>query len=397
MLGAWVVLALGANARSASFMPSRSAVQSAEFEREAAFHGLVKSRTTGQPIAGVEVRGAGLRTNAKTDADGRFRLDGVSSPATYSLFAAGYRRRSFEVDDRHATSAEAEIFRLERAARMEIVIYDEGNRPLRGARVTLRRGEYGPLTRGALISALDAEWSLTTDGNGRCRFMDLPADHELRASIHQDGRLLREIEWPFAVDANEQLSVGWVVDRGRDRRGRLVSAEGDALSGVRLWLLANEDGPFERRRPKHMSADDVDVPLRELVTDEHGAFELPDLVHGWYRIGPAPGGEHVPLAIALEHDLRDEATRIDLRAACGTTIKGIVRGSDGNPLAGAVVFAEQSGIAGVLTARCDARGCFELHAAPDATLLLLARDERFGFETSVVELPAGVREVVLNF
>jgi len=261
----------------------------------------------------------------------------------------------------------------------------------------LRSGGIDRPAPSALIGLGEEEWSIETDSAGRCRFRDLPADRELRATVLEGDRELREIEWPLSIEAGEQLSVGWIVDRGRDRVGRLQSVDGEALSGVRLWLLANADGPFERRRPRHLSADDHDLPLRELVTDENGRFELPELKHGWYRIGPAPGGDHVALAVALEHDLRDDATRVDLAAACGVTIKGIVRASDGQGLAGGVVFVEQPGVAGVLSARCDDRGRFELSAAPDAELRVLARDERFGFETRVVSLPAGRRELELRF
>jgi carboxypeptidase family protein len=365
--------------------------------RATSFHGLVVENTGGRPLAGVEVRAHGRRTLVATDAEGRFELPFESVPATHSLVANGYRRLDFEIDGDHASIDSAALFRLERIARLEVVVYDERGRPLKGARVVLRSGGADRPVPSALISLAEEEWSIETDGSGRCRFRDLPADRELRATVLEGDRELRRIEWPLSIGAGEQLSVGWIVDRGRDRVGLLQSLEGEALSGVRLWLLANDDGPFERRRPRHLSEADFDLPLREVVTDADGRFELPELQHGWYRIGPAPGGDHVPLAVALEHDLRDDPTRIELDAACGVMVTGRVRASDGAALAGAVVFVEQPGVAGVLSARCDDAGRFELSAVPDAELRVLARDERFGFESRVVTLPAGTRELELRF
>lgn len=364
---------------------------------ESSFHGLVVSRASGEPLAGVQVRGPAAREAAKTDADGRFRIASVAPGAPYTLVANGFRRRGFELDDDHATRASAARFELERLARLEVVVYDERGGCLPGARVVLRAGDAAPPAVDALVARAPEEWDALTDRAGRCRFLDLPADRALHATIHAEGRQLREIRWPLVIDAGEPLSVGWMVDLGRDRSGRLLGPDGEPLAGVRVWLLTNHDGPFERRRPRHLSVDHGEPPLRELVTDESGRFELPDLAHDWYRIGPAPGGEHVPLAVALEHDLRDEPARIELAARCGVTITGVVRGSDGLGLPNAVVFAERAGVAGVLSTRCDAKGHFELHAAPDDELRFLARDERFGFETRVVELPAGTRELVLSF
>lgn len=364
---------------------------------EPGFHGLVVARATAEPLVGVEVRGRAARGLVRTNAEGRFRLDLEQEGGVFTLVANGYRRRTFELDTAHGSPGEAARFELDRLARLEVVIYDELDRPLPDARVVLRTGDPKRGEVGALTVPASEEWEVRTDASGRGRFIDLPADRELRATIHQSGRELREIRWPLELGAGEQLSVGWIVDRGRDRVGRLSSTDGTALAGVALWLVANDDGPFERRRPRHLSVDDRDLPLREIVTDERGRFEIPALAHGWYRLGPAPGGEHVPLAVALEHDLRDAPTRIELAAECGALITGVVRGSDGAGLANALVFAERAGVAGVLSARCDARGRFELHAAPHADLRLLARDQRFGFETRVVELPAGESEVVLSF
>ncbi|MCA8978993.1 MAG: carboxypeptidase regulatory-like domain-containing protein [Planctomycetes bacterium] len=356
---------------------------------------MVVARATGEPLLGVQVRGPSRGEVARTDAEGRFRIP--FEAGTYALLADGYRRLGFELDELHATPASAARFELDRVARLEVAIYDERGGRLPGARVVLRAADVAASAPSPLAGLVEEEWSGLTDRTGVCRFSDLPADRALRATIHADERLLREIRWPLVIGPQDRLSVGWIVDRGRDRLGRLYGPEGEPLAGVRLWLLANDDGPFERRRPRHLSADDHDTPLRELVTDAEGRFELPDLQHGWYRIGPAPGGEHVPLAVALEHDLRDEPRRVRLSAVCGATISGIVRGSDGEGLAHALVFAEEVGVAGVLSARCDEHGRFELQAAPEAELRLLARDDRFGFETRIFELEAGARELALDF
>lgn len=365
--------------------------------RDAAFHGVVVARASGEPVVGADIRGRANRSVATTDREGRFELAEASTELRLTLVAPGFRRVEFEPDATHATREDAATFELERIARLDVVIYDERDRPLGGVRVALRSAGSERAADSALISLVEEEWSAETDRAGRCRFSDLPADRKLRASVHDGDRTLREIEWPLSIDAGDSLSVGWIVDRGRDRVGRLRNADGEALAGVALWLLPNEDGPFERRRPRHLSVDDRDLPLREIVTDERGHFELPGLVHGWYRIGPAPNGEHVPLAVALEHDLRDVATRIELVGECGTTLSGVVRASDGNGLANAIVFVEQPGVAGVLSAHGDATGRFELSVPPGADLRLLARDPRFGFETRVVELPAGTRALVLSF
>ena len=366
------------------------------------FHGRVVAAASGHPIAGATVRRDLDGDATRTDDEGRFQLSVGAAPGAYSVSLTGFRARRFEADREHRTPEHAASFELARIATLEVAVYDERTRPLAGAEILIRSGKRGAVARGPLIGHAGDEWRGVTDERGRYRFASLPVNRALYATILYEGRTLREIAWPLLLDGEDRISVGWLVDRGRERVGVVRDVKGQVLAGVRLWLLRNDDGPFERRRPRHLAehgARDTAiarVPLREIVTDEHGAFRLPALPHGWYRIGPAPGGMHLPLAVPLEHDLRDDPRRIDLELEGGVIITGKVLAADGEGIASALVFAEQAGVAGVLSTRCDAQGRFALGPVPDASLRLLARDERFGFETPVLDLPAGSREVTLQ-
>ncbi len=362
-------------------------------ERAAAAEITVLRAEDGRPLAGARITDAAGTRVGSTDAEGRCALPPPAAGARYLVAAPG--RVPVAVDAaRYAalTGGAGAALALEKAADLEVVIYDARGGVLPDAEVVLRGEDDGAL----LFGAEEEEWSARTDARGRARFSQLPASSAWRARVRHDGRLLREIERTLRFEDERVARVGWIVDPGRDRTGRALDESGDPVVGARLWVVENDDDPFARRDARWI-VEGAGPPVRVVETDERGRFTLSDLPHGWYRVGPAPGEGFVALGAPLEHDLRDEPRAVRLRLDAGAPLDGTVEASDGSPLAGALVRVRVAGTGGVAAVRADDRGRFRLRVPAGRPLRLEAVDERFGLTSRLAHVAAGTTRVALRF
>ncbi|MEQ1631791.1 MAG: carboxypeptidase-like regulatory domain-containing protein, partial [Planctomycetota bacterium] len=95
------------------------------------------------------------------------------------------------------------------------------------------------------------------------------------------------------------------------------------------------------------------------ITDLDGAYQLTDLPPGDYRVSARYSTFPSVKARDIARTRADEAAVVDLELPPGRTIRGVVTGSDGQPVEGAVVLMRGEQANPVL---CDSNGAFELEA-----------------------------------
>lgn len=137
-------------------------------------------------------------------------------------------------------------------------------------------------------------------------------------------------------------------------------------------------------------------------TDREGAFEVPGLAAGRYRVEVSLStGDYQPGA-GLEVLVEDGRATADvvLELEPGLVVRGLVRGPTGAPLEGALVRAWLPGERGVLSARdfklarSDAEGAFALSGVgPGALRLAVSHADYAPVEAFEVEVAAGMLPV----
>jgi RNA polymerase sigma-70 factor (ECF subfamily) len=163
---------------------------------------------------------------------------------------------------------------------------------------------------------------------------------------------------PLDVRTGSDTLADAVLRRGSTLEGRLSSARGEPLTGLKV------------RASEETAGSDADWTLgRETTTDDSGRYVLAGLVEGSYRIAvePAEGG--------LELTVRDgvpvaSASTLDLVLPATGTVSGRVVGTDGRPASTGVhvTIVPANGVAGrnrqsLATVHED--GNFELGPIPE--------------------------------
>lgn len=298
---------------------------------------------------------AGLCAYVTLGADGRFRCDTPLSPGPLSIRAFG-GRFAFE----NSLSAETGTT-LEEAPRNDLELPVGKPTVVRG-RVVDGAGKPLPavaLVRTRLLSARtigDAALQLDRDtlfkqfaqlfGSDRDEVLGRTGDDGTFELLAQKpGPLLLRLETRGYGRKLLRLEVG--NEREPTEVGDVVLGRGGIVGGV------------VSRGPRLLAGAVVTVEgvdaAATTITDRNGRWLVADLVPGNYRVrAKVPSG-------AAETEVRvrgdGSSANVEVRLGAGRSVRGVVRGSDGQPLAGALVG--ERGASGRTTAT-DSNGEFVL-------------------------------------
>jgi hypothetical protein len=304
--------------------------------------------SAGLPVPGAALSAKlGTRTiaDARTDAQGRFRIEGVASGATLTASAEGYRPASTAV----ASDGEI-VLMLEPLTLVTGRVVSSTGEPLPEVQV-LARGA----SRGVATSDAFGAFRLELEGPGPITLM---AHH----SLHGAGEV--SVEAPASEVRLELSALGSV-------RARLVDSRGAPVAGARAmaWL---ED---VRKRNETFSTDSA--------SGEDGALVLAGLEAGVYRVRFSARGyrpaERQNVAVP-EHG---EVDLGDVELELGERIAGTVLDPDGKPAAGAFVHPRGRGSRAGEGVEVGPEGAFEIVGLQAGTYLLSAfHDKSVGEATA---------------
>jgi RNA polymerase sigma factor (sigma-70 family) len=305
--------------------------------------GIVRLKTTGKPLAGVSIhgQGAGTSVSAVTDANGRFRLDGLPKVASYRIMAVPdpgkpYLQVAMTVTDTDGLKPIPVTIDLPRGVVVRGRLIDRSTgRPVAGHEV---RDIPLPNNKnegvGGMARPFGPEGYEMTVPPGPTLFFaqvegqDLPyararlpkaarrmgvGDQDSDASIRvivSPFHVCRMVDVPADVDA---FTLDLEVSRGESRKGRLVDSDGKPVVGTMAYGLSCE------WKAKTLDAADFEV------------------------IGLEPGK---PRTVSFMHRERKLAASVSVKpgdgpvevrlAPCGSAVGRLVD-PDGSPLAGALV------------------------------------------------------------
>ncbi|MCB9730750.1 MAG: carboxypeptidase regulatory-like domain-containing protein [Deltaproteobacteria bacterium] len=248
--------------------------------------GVVVDRIGGGPLAGVIVEAratAGPGTlepvRATSDAEGAFRLEGLSRAATYRLLATGQGLADESLDG-VTPGGEPVRIRTYRAAGMRGRVLDAfTEQPVPGARViAVPRGDPDGKARTRVVTTdADGRFALFETRPGLRWELEATADHyttdALEATMPEVGQT-RDLE-PLKINARPKV-VAWVV--------HALTLE--ALGGCEVrWGAVRT------------------------TTDESGKFTLEDVPNGRQRVELACGGEEVEVELDVPRHVREYYVR----------------------------------------------------------------------------------------
>ena len=326
----------------------------------------------------VRVRdAAGQLAFVELDAEGRFRCPEPVSPGFAHL-----RVVTGNFAFRHSLAADLEV-RIDEAASTELElpvvppsrvrgrVLDEAGRPLAGVAVVRTK----PLPDAEKFSDAATQWDFGAIGSQVVQLFVSDRD-ELLATTAKDGSF-------EVVGIGPGVSLLRMTQRGFGSQFRGVVIEG-AAAALDLGEVRMPKGNRVRgqvlRGARPLAGATVSVvgigsqAQATAVTDGVGAFVLDDLLPGDYRIRarlPTQPAGSPPRSIRVVADQPTPDQRILLDT--GRSVQGTVVGSDGQPVAGALVVVRGSRGTGTVT---EDDGAFMLELPERAVELSVSLPDR---------------------
>jgi hypothetical protein len=357
------------------------------------FEGRVVSSRTGAGIAGADLtfsRG-GAAALARTGAEGAFRfippgegrwlLAAVTAPGFFP-FAPEWGHSPVQLEaaaGRHFTGLE---IHLAPAEELTGRVVDAADAPVAGAAVRV----LGAVAEAALVPFPDR---FVSGPDGRFRFA-APEGAVLEA--RKDGFLPGRTELsPLELAAGEVVIALGPPRRGTPARGaiagRVLATPGGAPVAGALVVAERERGFMP------------DVPSAQAVTGGDGAFSLPDLDAGRYRLSARADGRAPATARRVETFRAD----VVLELGAGGRLRGCVRdAASGAPVAPFTVmlFERRSPLwLEPLRSRSviDPRGCYALDdLAPGPAVMIVSAPGFAPSSEQTVEIPSPPGEAVAD-
>jgi protocatechuate 3,4-dioxygenase beta subunit len=292
---------------------------------ESVLVGKVVLASTGEPVVDAEVSsgGRGLWQFARSDANGRFRIDGLQ-PGTYKPSASGetlYGEAAEQVHVGFGETSEEVVIRMHPAVHVEGRVVIAGTeRPCPEGSVRLDNGDAGTQT-----SKIDDE------GHVEFRAL-LRGTYSVRV---QCTNHLAEEEYPELVAEHSVDGLVWEVREGLAIRGEVVDEAGNPVAQVHVEAEPLVDPDAARSRTTRRNTD----------SSSDGSFELAGLLAGRYELSTSawrgrPGSEQ-PITVELEPGADVNDVRIVMPAV--GTIRGRIVDQTGKPVAKAQIHATRVG------------------------------------------------------
>lgn len=293
--------------------------------------------------AGIAVPAAALSAklgtrkvaDARSDAQGRFRLEGVTSGATLTASAEGFRPASTTL----AARDEEIVLVLEPLTLVTGQVVSSAGVPLPEVQV-LARGA----SRGVATSDAFGAFRLELEGPGPVTLM---AHH----SLHGAGEV--SVEAPASEVRLELSALGSI-------RARLVDARGAPVAGARAGAWLEE----VHKRNESFSTDST--------SGDDGVLVLAGLEAGSYRVRFSARGFRPAERPNVAVPERGEVDLGNVELELGERIAGTVLDPDGKPAAGAFVHPRGRGSRAGEGVAVGPDGAFEIVGLQAGTYLLSA-------------------------
>lgn len=318
-----------------------------------------------RPVAGAHVHAAGgLRErDASTDAEGRFTLEGLRA-GTYEVSAthAGLDAlRSIELEP--GMDTEGVLLELGTHARVTGTVRDPDGQPIAGASVWVRSQGSSETTR----TASDGTYTLGPIP---------PGAQELLATAPRYQTSSSTVNVTVAPPATQDLTLAPVPVL----QGRVVSATGQPLAGVRLELEADDPGQEEHR-----------YWMESTSSEEDGTFVLETFGPAGYRLRASHDG-----FLPADQTVRAPSTGVQVVLRTGAHVEGEAVDEQERPVPLARVLLKptgtsQGGDSGeARESSTDERGRFTLQGLRPGGYLVSVWSET-GEEARTITRPIAVR------
>jgi Carboxypeptidase regulatory-like domain len=314
------------------------------------FGGMIVNKDTGDPIDGITINLSGKGYDMEphtTGTDGVFSLEtippgeyridlGFADDESDSIYILPSRREASRINivDRNITDY---IIELVGGARITgIVLNDEDDSPIKGARVNLTGDGMGALMR------LGRGGTKRTDEEGRFSLTTSLHDSGLKVGVNAKGFSSFESE-PIALregEVTKDIEVRML--RGRSIQGIVMDEDDQPAPGV--WVIGKYSGNIMEISAKMAQSGDDMVQK----TDDEGRFSIDNLPPDNYEILAAR--DKNPMAIMFSKDTtkvkltgREDVTDVVLHIKKEPEMNGYLRGivvdSEGEPLSGITIVA----------------------------------------------------------
>jgi len=220
---------------------------------------------------------------------------------------------------------------LGRAGRIDALVRGLDGKPAEGIEVRVSTPGFG-LGLGACTGGLT--WSRTTDSAGRLHLEELPSQVDLRLLLHRGDRVVGGIgSPPIRLEPGEVRPLVLELASGCRVTGRVVDSAGSGLADVLLSLAGGRSEPVDRASGVLGAIDrhDSALELARVRTDARGAFEVPDVPAGAWRLAPARSSDLADVGLYFEIEESERARALELRLDRGLFLRGTVLDPAGRP------------------------------------------------------------------
>lgn len=313
--------------------------------------GRVVDAETGRPIAGARV-GYGVPRHwttppgTRTDADGRFAIDGMPSRANTSspigATADGYVPVARWLPSPERSPGDLETgLRMVRGGALRLRCVDGAGNPVADALVYAEHERTRDRGGDRSTEVVDiGEGAVWTGSDGVAVIPDLPGGEdpaEVRVYLRGVEVVRRAAPAPAPGETVDLGDV--VVAAGRALRGTVRGPDGAPVPGIRVVVVP--DDPANVHLYALGSAALGPSDERHGVTDEEGRFEIAGLAPGtWHALAWTEGGPHAPaLARGVVVPPDGDPAPLGIRLPRAVVLHGVLRDADGRAMAGAEVGA----------------------------------------------------------
>jgi protocatechuate 3,4-dioxygenase beta subunit len=235
-----------------------------------------------------------------------------------------------------------------------------------------------------LSAAGEEERKVVTGADGSFRLQDLAPGGPVSLKVWKTG--YRPISQAVAMPTAEPVTI--VLHPASKVAGRVLDEDGEPVSGARVVLIADQPGG----RPGRM--------LSSAPTDEQGSFIVEGADPGPVRLVATAAGFLASQPKPVEIPEGEDLEGIEILLSQGAVVEGHVTGSNGRPLAGALVQVAPRPAPvpeiGLPTAQTGQDGAYRLEGVPPGRRSLSAEHPEHPSAVAEVEVRPGTNALDLR-